>query len=83
MPAPSPAPAEGDDGHTVAPMNVEGMPWYTAKEPLPHNPDAEPLTGRNLWRYAFSAVGAGLLIVLVFGVAGAVFIWFCTNVWFR
>ena len=26
---------EGDDGRTVADMNVEGMPWYTPKNLLP------------------------------------------------
>lgn len=71
-----------EDDRTIAPMNVEGMPWYTADEPAPKNPDAEPLTGKNLWRYAFSAVGAGLLIVMVFGVCAAAFIWFCINIWF-
>ena len=81
---PALTPAEsGDDGRVIAPMNVEGMPWYRAAEPTKPNPNAEPLSGKNLWRYTFSAVGAGLLIVLAFGTAGAAFIWFCTNIWFR
>lgn len=78
-----PQQAPEDDGHAVAPMNLEGMPWYDPRDPLPPNPHAEPLTGRNLWRYAFSAVGAGLLIVLAFGLGGAALIWFCVNIWFR
>ncbi len=73
---------EGDD-RVVADMNVEGMPWYRRGEPAPKNPDAEPLTGRNLWRYTFSAVGAGLVVVFVFGICAAAFIWFCIHVWFR
>ncbi|MEA5016973.1 MAG: hypothetical protein VB099_20690 [Candidatus Limiplasma sp.] len=72
-----------DEEYTVAPMNLEGMPWYTPQDPAPKNPNAEPLTGKNLWRYAFSAVGAGLLIVMIFGLGGAALIWFCINVWFR
>ena len=24
-------PVEDDDGHVIAPMNVEGMPWYPPK----------------------------------------------------
>lgn len=72
-----------EEDHVVAPMNVEGMPWYSPGESVPRNPEAEPLTGKNLWRYAFSAVGAGLLIVILFGLAGAAFIWFCIHLWFR
>ena len=64
-------------------MNVEGMPWYREGKPAPKNPDAEPMSRRNLWRYMLSAVGAGLTIVFVFGLAAAAFIWFCINVWFR
>ncbi|MEG0493023.1 MAG: hypothetical protein RR653_03715 [Clostridia bacterium] len=74
---------ENEDERVIAPMNVEGMPWYREHEPAPKNPNAEPISDKNLWRYAFSAVGAGLLIVAVFGVAAAAFIWFCVNVWFR
>lgn len=75
--------AQEEDRRTIAPMNVEGMPWYTPKEPSPKNPNAEPLTGKNLRRYSFYAVLAGLCITAVFGLLGAAFIWFCTNVWFR
>ena len=33
---------EGDDGHTIANMNVEGMPWYKPERPdlPPENPNA-------------------------------------------
>lgn len=72
-----------DDGRTIAPMNVEGMPWYTPGESKPDNPDAEPMTRRQAWRYALYSVGASLVIVGVFGTVGAAFIWFCINVWFR
>ena len=69
-----------DDGHTIAPMNVEGMPWY--REDTPRNPDAEPISKQNARRYAGAAVAAGLVIVCIFGLAAALFIWLCCNVWF-
>ncbi len=74
---------EAEEDRAVADMNVEGMPWYREGRPAPKNPDAEPMSRRNLWRYTLSAVGAGLTIVFVFGLAAAAFIWFCINVWFR
>ena len=74
---------ETEDTMVVADMNVEGMPWYRPDAPRPKNPDAEEISKKNLWRYTFAAVKAGLLIVFVFGLAGALFIWFCTNVWLR
>jgi len=72
-----------DDGRTIAPMNVEGMPWHTVEKRTPRNPNAQPLLGKDLRRYLFSAVGAGLLIVFVFAAAGAAFILFCTGIWFK
>jgi hypothetical protein len=76
---------DDDDGRTISPMNVDGMPWHTrSPEPAPGNgPKAEPPKGKSLRRYMVSAVGAGLLITLLFGGAGALFILFCTRVWFR
>lgn len=74
---------EEQDDRVVADMNIEGMPWYREKKPAPKNPNAEPMSARNAWRYTFYATGAGLLVVTVFGLAGAAFIWFCVNVWFR
>jgi len=82
---------DDDDGRTIAPMNVDGMPWHTP----PPEPDAagdakpkagrkpDPLPGRVLRRFMLSAVGAGLLITLLFCAVGALFIVFCTQVWFR
>lgn len=72
-----------EEEHVVAPMNVEGMPWYQPEEPTAKNPNAEPMTRRQALRYTLYAVGAGLLVVGVFATAGAAFIWFCINVWFR
>ena len=72
-----------EDERVVAPMNVEGMPWYQPEAPKPKNPNAEPMSKRDAFRYTLSAVGAGLLIVAVFGTVAAAFVWFCCNVWFR
>ena len=77
-----PLPPE-DDGRTIAPMNIEGMPWQTRETHSHKNPNAQPLLGRDLRQYLFSAVGAGLLIVFLFGAVGAAFILFCTQIWFR
>ena len=76
-------PPDGDDGRTVANMNVEGMPWHTPDAPAPENPSAEGMTKGQLRRYTFYAVLSGLAVVGVFGLLGALFIWFCTDVWFR
>ncbi|MCE5343235.1 MAG: hypothetical protein LLF96_06580 [Eubacteriales bacterium] len=77
-------PDPGDDGRIIAPMNVDGMPWHTTEKTEPEaKAPAEPMTRREMHRYMFSAVGAGLLIVLVFGLAGAAFILFLTQVVFR
>lgn len=82
--SPRQQPPEEDDGRTIAPMNVEGMPWHTPVRPeTPRSPQSDSVVGKDLRRYLFSAVGAGLLIVFVFGFAGAAFILFCTGVWFR
>ena len=76
-----------DDGRTIASMNIEGMPWHTVTpSPAPEThgaPGTEPLRGKALRQYMVSAVGAGLLVTLLFGAAGAALILFCTQVWFR
>ena len=79
----SPPAASPEDDRTVASMNVEGMPWYTPGRQSKKTPNANPLTGKALWRYTFYAVGAGLLVVVALGAAMALFIWFCVHVWFR
>ena len=71
-----------DDGRTVAPMDIDGMPWRRAAVP-PGGQPGEPLKGKAFWRYMFGAVGAGLLVVFLYGGLAAAFIWFCTAVWFR
>ena len=80
---------EGDDGRTIANMNVEGMPWYQ-----PERPDAPPpsvsrfapkdgLTRRQMRMYTASALKAGLLVALVMCAGIVLFVAFCVFVWFR
>ena len=73
---------------TVADMNVEGMPWYRpelkmGQESAPKNPHPERMTPKETFHWALGAVGAGLLIVAAFGLAGFLFIEFCIHIWFR
>ncbi len=73
-----------DDGRTIVPMNVEGMPWYMER---PEGQDDQgphtPMTKEELRTYTWAAVRAGLLIVLIFGLAFFLFIAFCDFVWFK
>ena len=81
----------GDDGRTIADMNVEGMPWY-----LPGDKDqarirekedsafsAPSMSDEELRSYRFAAVKAGLFVAVIFGGVFALFLAFCDFVWFR
>lgn len=79
-----------DDGRTIVPMNVDGMPWYTRNVRDPLERDASPGRGgrppmsRDERRgYVWAAVKAGLLIAAVFAAGYALFLLFCVFVWFR
>jgi len=84
---------EGDDGRTIASMNVEGMPWYTPERPdLPPNaseadaPQKGPkdgLTRRQARMYTLSAMKAGLLVALAFSLMLVLFAAFCVFIWFK
>ena len=78
---------EGDDGHTIANMNVEGMPWYR-----PERPDLPPVTGngsqdeltkKQMRMYTASALKAALLVASVMSLGLVAFVAFCVFVWFR
>ena len=76
------------DEMTVADMNVEGMPWYRPElKPKgargAKNPRPTRFTTRETFHWAVGALGAGLLVVAAFGLAGFLFIEFCIHVWFR
>lgn len=76
-----------DDGRTVAPMNVEGMPWHSPGAPSPGAPDGaaapEPLSRAQTRVAAWGVLKAALLVAAVFAGGYLAFILFCTNVWFR
>ena len=76
----------GDDGKTVADMNVEGMQWFVSKRretPEAQGADSYQMTKEEFRAYRWAAVKAGLLIVLVFGAVFGLFIAFCDFVWFK
>lgn len=79
---------EDDDGRVICSMDVEGTRWQN--KGVRHNvqpgsimPSAEQMTPSESWRYTWSAVLAGLFIVLVFSGTWVLFILFCTKIWFR
>lgn len=71
---------EQDDGRSVANMNVEGMPWYVEEEPEEQLP---PMSRRETRAFLANALLATLAVAAVFLAAAALFILFCTKVWFR
>ncbi len=74
-----------DDGRVVAPMNVDGMPWYVEKpQATDSQSESQPveLSREEVRAYRNSALKAGLLVVSVYGVAALLFILFCIYVWF-
>ena len=75
---------DDDDGRTIAPMNIEGMPWYKPEAPerRPDGTEPEPLTKEEARIYTLAAVKAGLTIASVFGIAIYLFLLFCDKIWF-
>ena len=80
---------EGDDGRTIADMNVEGMPWYS---PGGHLPKAErkqkakegaALTKEESRYYTWGALKAALVVTGVMCAGIVLFVLFCLHVWFR
>lgn len=70
-----------DDGRTIAPMNVEGMPWYTPKQ-LQGSTGGSVLDKRQARPAMWGALAAGLTVVGVISVGIILFVLFCTQVWF-
>ena len=77
---------EGDDGRTIAPMNVEGMPWYTpGREGAPEGEGRRPipLTREESRVFTWGALKAALLVAGVMCLGLVLFVLFCLYVWFR
>ena len=68
---------EGDDGHTIANMNVEGMPWYRPERPdlPPAASSKDDLTKKQVRIYTASALKAGLLVAGVMSLGLVFLIW--------
>ena len=84
---------EGDDGRTIANMNVEGMPWYRPQASVKDRPDGQepaanvrkpfPLTREETRFYTFGALKAALLVTGFICLGIVLFILFCQFIWFR
>lgn len=78
-----------DDQRVVAPMNIEGSPWFVrAREEIKSERgtfmgEKEELKGKELFRLISYAVFAGLSVAMVFIAAFFLFIVFALNVWFN
>jgi len=72
-----------DDGHVIASMNVEGMPWYSARTAQSTSSGSLQLNARQARQATLAAVGAALTVVGVISAGIILFVLFCTKVWFR
>ena len=61
---------DDDDGHTIADMNVEGMPWYdrAKKDRTADGKHKPPMDRSHRQATILAVVAAALLIALAFGV---------------
>ena len=74
-----------DDGRVIAPMNVEGMPWYAPQAPREGEGGGtpEPLTGAEKRAFVFGVLKAVGLVMLAFVGVYLLFLLFCTEIWFK
>lgn len=75
-----------DDGRVIAPMNVEGMPWFAPKGPEISNlgnGSPQELSKEEAKAYRGAALKAGLAVAGVFVLSFFLFVLFCVKVWFR
>lgn len=76
-----------DDGRTVASMEgISGTSWRKPAVnntiPEPEENKSPPLGKKEARRITLMAILVALGVAGIFLVAGAVFIWFCINIWF-
>lgn len=69
-----------DDGRVIAPMNVEGMPWYDRRKPKSHAEASgkkapEPISSEDTRRIIFRVYFVMLPIILLFFGVFALVIW--------
>lgn len=75
-----------DDGRVIAPMNVEGMPWYAvSRSPEPDSKidTQHPEYKKDTRKYILTALLAALAIGAVFAIAALLFLLFAVNVWLK
>ena len=72
-----------DDGRVIAPMNVEGMPWYEGTPMMPSGSAGETLDRRQTRFAIIGALKASLLIAGVFSAGLILFVLFCTEIWLK
>ena len=80
----------GDDGRTIAGMNVEGMPWYNPRKDVQLGREeggsaaqGQPMTKEEARYYTWGAMKAALAVAAVMCGALVLFVLFCQFVWFR
>lgn len=75
-----------DDGRVIAPMNVEGMPWYTQNDLDGKNTNIDiknPEYKKDTRKYILYALLAALAIGAVFALCAFIFIFLSVNVWLK
>ena len=81
---------DDDDGRVICNMDVEGMRWHDKRVRrekralrLTTSNDAYQMSAAETRSFTYSALLAGLSMVLVFAAVWGLFLLFCTQIWFR
>ena len=75
---------DDDDGRVIAPMNVEGMPWYVnERSKQPEKSEKIKLTKEENRAFVRGVLFAILISCGVFVVAFTLSLLFCDFVWLR
>lgn len=74
-----------DDGHTIADMNVEGMPWYRKREKWEQQDGKSPeYSKKERWAIIWGTLKASLLVAGAFlGAFFLVILLICIVAWIR
>lgn len=73
-----------DDGHTIAPMNVEGMPFYRKQPPeggAGGQTSATNISRRETWWMIWGSLKAALLLAGIFALAIVILVWVLQMAW--
>jgi len=84
----SPKKYDDDDGRVICDMDVEGMRWHDKRirreqKVARRAIQGDLLTNSEARRFTWSAILAGLVIVLVFSVTWVLFVLFLTEIVFK